>query len=74
MLQPSDLVAVATFSIETGPRMLVTFTPDRAQVARALDSLSFDRSARYRANDPLRFLAPFTPGSAPDQTADKGSG
>ncbi|MCM2270881.1 MAG: hypothetical protein NDJ75_12325, partial [Thermoanaerobaculia bacterium] len=37
-LHPSDLVAVATYSVELGPRLLVTFTPDRAQVARAIDS------------------------------------
>jgi VWFA-related protein len=58
-LHPSDLVAVATFSLETGPRLLVTFTPDRAQVARAIDGLSFDRSNEQRALDPLRFLLPF---------------
>ncbi len=58
-LHPSDLVAVATFSIETGPRLLVTFTPDRAQVARAIDGLSFDRTSEARALDPLRFLLPF---------------
>jgi len=66
-LLASDLVGVATFSVELGPRMLVTFTPDRAQVARALDSLSFDRAAQYRLSDPLRFLAPFTPGATEDQ-------
>jgi len=58
-LHASDLVGVAVYSVEMGPRLLVTFTPDRAQVARALDSLSFDRSADYRARDPLRFMVPF---------------
>jgi VWFA-related protein len=72
-LAPSDLVAVATYSIEYGPRMLVTFTPDRAQVARALDSLSFDRAASYRSLDPLRFLVPYTPpSSAEGQVSQSG--
>ena len=60
-LHPSDLVAVATYSVELGPRLMVTFTPDRAQVARAIDSLAFDRSREYRAIDPLRFLVPYSP-------------
>jgi VWFA-related protein len=72
-LPPSDLVSVATYSIEYGPRVLVTFTPDRAQVARALDSLSFDRAADYRALDPLRFMVPYRPPSASDaQTSQQG--
>jgi VWFA-related protein len=64
-LHPSDLVAVATYSLETGPRLVLTFTPDRAQIAHAVESLGFDRSSRV---DPLRFLIS-TP-SAAEQTAD----
>jgi VWFA-related protein len=52
-LHPSDLVAVATYSHEGGPRLIVTFTPDRAQVAHAIDSLGLDRSSEI---DPLRFI------------------
>ncbi|HEX4952532.1 MAG TPA: VWA domain-containing protein [Thermoanaerobaculia bacterium] len=52
-LHPSDLVAVAVYSLETGPRLIVTFTPDRAQVAQALDSLGLSRASRL---DPLRFI------------------
>ena len=65
-LHPSDLVAVATFTVEQGPRLLVTFTPDRAQVARAVDSLSFDYASEARALDPLRFLVPVSESSAPE--------
>lgn len=70
-LPRSDLVAVATYSIEYGPRMLVTFTPDRAQVARALDSLSFDRAAGFRSLDPLRFLVPYQPPASADAQASR---
>ncbi|MEM6455824.1 MAG: VWA domain-containing protein [Acidobacteriota bacterium] len=52
-LHPTDLVAVASYSLETGPRLLVTFTSDRSQVARALDLLSSQR--RINA-DPLSFV------------------
>ncbi len=52
-LHPTDLVAVATYSLEHGPRLVVTFTPDRSQVAQAIDSLGLFRSTEV---DPLRFL------------------
>lgn len=56
-LHPTDLAAVATYSLETGPRLVVTFTPDRAQLARALDTLGFERSAEHPNEvDPLRFI------------------
>jgi VWFA-related protein len=57
-LRPSDLVAVATWSLETGPRLVLTFTPDRLQLAHAIDTLGLDRSERVAQEgaDPLRFI------------------
>lgn len=63
-LHPTDLVAVATYSLETGPQLVLTFTPDRRQVAHAIDSLGLHYTAEI---DPLRFL--ISPTERPGQDA-----
>lgn len=55
-LHPTDLVAVATHTIESGAQLLVTFTPDRAQVARAIDTLGAPKLLQLARRDPLQFL------------------
>ncbi|MGB6852262.1 MAG: VWA domain-containing protein, partial [Thermoanaerobaculia bacterium] len=59
-LHPTDLAAVATHDAEWGPKLIVTFTPDRVQLARAIDGLGaarFNMAAGGRS-DPLRFMVP----------------
>ena len=73
-LHPSDLVGVATYSTDRGVQLLMNFSPDRGQVARAIDALSDPESLRLLDNaDPLRFVLDpgrdsFATGPSPNET------
>jgi len=67
-LHPADLAAVATYSMESGPKLVITFTPDRAQLARAIDTLGFRQSLDTRVSDPLRFMVD-SPASAASEAS-----
>jgi len=54
-LHPTDLVAVATYSSLQGPQLVLGFTPDRKQIATALDTLGLPKLVD-RAADPLRLV------------------
>ncbi len=51
-LHPSDLVAVATWSFTRGPRLLLSFTPDRRQIEGAIATLGVV-DVRNSVPDPL---------------------
>ena len=52
---PSDLVAVATYTVERGPELILGFTPDRRQVELAVETLGLPDLIE-RATDPLAFM------------------
>jgi len=54
-LPPNDLAGVATFSVEKGVRLLLTFSLDRVQLARAIDTLGLTDPGSL-AEDPLAFV------------------
>jgi VWFA-related protein len=66
-LHPSDFAGVATYSPSQGARLVLGFTPDRAQAAAALDSLGLLPELVDRSPEPLRLVFSKT-------TADAASG
>ena len=54
-LHPSDLVAVATYSVGGGAQLVLGFTPDRRQAEAAIESLGLSPAAEA-VNDPLRLI------------------
>ena len=55
-MHPTDLAAVAVQTVESGPQLLITFTPDRAQLARAIATLGNPRLLNLATKDPLGFM------------------
>jgi VWFA-related protein len=53
-LSDRDFAAVATFSVENGVRLLVTFSSDRVQLSRAIDTLGIAITEDL-SKDPLAF-------------------
>lgn len=64
-LHPTDLVAVAVHTVDKGPKLLVTFTSDRGQVARAIDIVGAPEAVEVaRHSDPLSFMLAPADGAA----------
>ena len=55
-MHPTDLAAVAVQTVESGPQLLITFTPDRAQLSRAIATLGNPRLLNLATKDPLGFM------------------
>ncbi|HVT57725.1 MAG TPA: VWA domain-containing protein [Thermoanaerobaculia bacterium] len=55
-LDPSDLVAVATYSAANGPQLALGFTSDRRQVETAVETLGLPQLVD-RNQDPLKLMA-----------------
>ncbi len=75
-LHPQDLVAVATYNVTNGPRLVLNFTADRAQALLALETLGMSDSSRS-AGDPLSLVLGTASGSGggalPTTAAGRGS-
>lgn len=54
-LHPTDLVAVATYTSLQGPQLLLGFTPDRKQIAAAVETLGVPKLVD-RSPDPLKLV------------------
>ncbi len=57
-LHPTDLVAVATHSELSGPKLVLGFTPDRLQAVRAIADLGLEKNGPDES-DPLRLALAF---------------
>jgi VWFA-related protein len=59
-LRDNDLAAVGTYSLETGVRLVVSFSSDRAALAQAIETLGLEPTER---SDPLQIS--YRPGRMP---------
>jgi VWFA-related protein len=51
-MRDTDLAAIGTYSVQSGVRLLVTFSSDRAALAEAIETLGLEPTER---SDPLQF-------------------
>jgi VWFA-related protein len=78
-LHPTDLVAVATYTSLSGPQLVLGFTPDRKQIAAAIDTLGVPKLVD-RSPDPLKLVyseavaGRFTPAPLASQTGTGATG
>ena len=70
-MHPTDLAAVAVHTVESGPQLLITFTPDRTQLARAIATLGNPRLLHLATKDPLGFMID-APGPSASAVLDTG--
>src|SRR6185295_14590374 len=69
-MRDTDLAAVATYSLQAGVRLLVTFSSDRAALAGAIETLGLEPAER---SDPLQmaYHVRGTPGIASRESSDQ---
>ncbi len=70
-LHPTDLVGVATYSIEKGPQLILGFTPDRRQIELAIETLGLPKLIDQH-QDPLSFVLADADGPQPFEGSKSG--
>jgi len=75
-MQGNDLAAVATFSVDTGWKLVVNFTADRGQLSQGIATLGLPGLGVRTVSDPLAFaVAPLgEPGTAGSSGGRPGEG